>query len=335
MAHMLEIDHEGRASFVYNQKNGNPWHMLGTSFNGGITLQEALTASRVRTAQRATLYAMTPSGMSEVENHSAIVWPSIDDPDQFDVLGVVGSQYELIQYQDVAEIAFAVVNAAPEDAVLDTMGLLNDGRRFFGFIDFGEVDLVLPNGATDKHFKGLGFLSSHDGSQAITFYTTMVRAVCNNTVTAGLREATRSRHLVAIRHKSSAEERLVDVPRILNLAYGGDDEFSRIVRQLGMIENRKLMDVVNRIWPRPQTEDNTRANVIWSNRMAKIEALYESPSNAGGFGDNGWSIYNTISEYLDHQMGKDGSRRARAAIDPVSLSSVRKREVVDAILAAV
>lgn len=333
MAHMLEIDHEGRASFVYNSKNGNPWHMLGQSFDSGITLADALVAARVRQASGMPLYVMTPNGVTEVEGHRAIVWPNIDDPDTIDVLGVVGSQYEIVQYQDVAEIAFAVVNAAPDDAVLDTMGLLNDGRRFFGFIDFGDVELALPNGAIDKHYKGLGFLSSHDGSQAITFYKTLTRAVCNNTVTAGINEAARRGGLVSIKHKASAEDRMLDVPRLLNLAYGGDDMFMEIARKLGMIENQRLFDVVKRVWPRPKDEDDaTRARVIWNNRMDKIEALYAAPSNAGGFGDNAWSIYNTISEYLDHSMGKDAERRARGAIDPMSLSSQRKREVADILL---
>lgn len=330
MAHMLEIDRDGRASFVYNQKNGNPWHMLGDPFPGAITMEDALIAARVRHASGVPLYAMTPSGMMEVENAQAIVWPNIDNPDTYDVLGTVGSQYEIVQYRDVAEIAFAVVGAAPEDAVLDTMGVLNDGKRFFGFIDFGDVEIELPNGAVDKHYKGLGFLSSHDGSQAITFYTTMVRAVCNNTVTAGLNQA---KYVASIRHKASAPDRLLDVPRLLNLAYAGDEEFTSLARQLCMIENTTLEKVVRRIWPKPQGEDaSERATKIWDNRFEKLVELYQQPSNAGGFGANGWSLFNTISEYLDHHMGKDAARRARGAIDPASLTSERKKLAVSSIL---
>ena len=331
MAHMLEIDRAGRASFVYNQKNGNPWHKLGNAFPSAITLEDALTAARVRFATGAPLYAMAPSGMIEVSDAQAIVWPNIDDPTQFDVLGTVGSQYQIVQYQEVAEIAFAVVGAAPDDAVLDTMGLLNDGKRFFGFIDFGDVEVALPNGMIDRAFKGLGFLSSHDGSQPITFYTSMIRAVCNNTVTAGMRAAT---NIVSIRHKRNADSRMMDVPRLLNLAIGGDQEFTRLARELNMIENVQLSKVVEAIWPKPQGEDATeRERVIWNNRFEKIVALYDAPSNAGGFGHNGWSVYNTVVEYLDHSMGKDPVRRAKGAIDPMSLSSTRKRQAADAILA--
>lgn len=329
--HMLEIDRSGRASFVYNQKNGNPWHQLGDPFPSAITLDAALESARVRIASGAPLYAMTPSGMIEVEDSQAIVWPSIDDPGQFDVLGTVGSQYKIVQYRDVAEIAFAVVGAAPEDAVLDTMGILNDGRRFFGFIDFGDVEIALPNGMIDRAYKGLGFLSSHDGSQAITFYTSMIRAVCNNTVQAGLRTA---KNIVAIRHKRNADDHINDVPRLLNLAYNGDQEFMKIAAELNMIENVRLADVVKAIWPKPVGQDATeRELTIWNNRFEKIVRLYDAPSNAGGFGENGWSIYNTITEYLDHSLGKDAARRARGAIDPTSLSSNRKRQAVDAIFA--
>ena len=331
MAHMLEIDRSGRASFVYNKANGNPWHALGEPFEGGITLNDALTAARVRTATGVPLYAMTPSGMMEVEDSKAIVWPNIDNPDQYDVLGTVGSGYEIVQYQHVAEMAFALVGAANNDAVLDTMGLLNDGKRFFGFIDFGDVEIALPNGMFDRMYKGLGFITSHDGSQAITFYKTHIRAVCNNTVTAGL-NSSRS-HVVAVRHKRNVQDNLRDVPRLLQLAYGGDESFTEMIRQMNMIENVTLERVINRIWPKPQGEDATdRERAIWNNRFEKIINLYNAPSNAGGYGDNGWSVYNTINEYLDHHMGKDAARRAKGAIDPTSLSAERKRVAANAIL---
>lgn len=333
MAHMLEIDRSGRASFVYNRKNGNPWHALGEPFESGITLDDALVAARVRTAIPAPMYAMTPTGMMEVPDYKAVVWPNVDDPDTYDVLGAVSSKYNIVQYQDVAEIAYAIVGAAPDDAVLDTMGLLNEGKRFFGFIDFGDVEAVLPNGAIDKAYKGLGFLSSHDGSQAITFYTTLIRAVCNNTVTAGLRTAG---NIVSIRHKTNAGDRMMDVPRLLRLAHGGDQQFMEMVDQLGMRENIRLHQIVRAIWPKPEGQDATdRERKIWDNRFEKIVALYDAPSNAGGFGLNGWSVYNTITEYLDHHVGKDTLRRARGAIDPMSLTSTRKRQVADAILAVV
>jgi phage/plasmid-like protein (TIGR03299 family) len=334
MAHELEIDREGRASFCYNEANGNPWHRLGNGFMGGFTLDEALMAANVRTASKAALYAMTPGGMMEVDSHCAIVWPSVDDPDSWDVLGVNGIDYHMVQYELVAELAIGVVGASSGDAVLDTMGLMFNGKRFFGFIDFGGVQIVLPNGAYDLHYKGLAFLTSHDASQAVTFFKTNTRAVCNNTVTAGLN---RSKHVVRIRHTEAADEQLGQVRELLDLSYGGDQDFTAMVNMLGMAQGGDdvLSKVIEKIWPQPKHEDATdRAKTIWSNRSEKIHNLYLAPSNSGGFGHNGWAVYNTVSEFLDHRLGGNLDRRAWNAIDPSSSTSARKDVAIRTLVGA-
>ena len=329
MGHELELDKAGRASFCYNDKNGNPWHRLGQQFTGAINLQDALAACNVRVASKAPLYAMTSSGMAEIDSHQAIVWPSIDDPNVDVVLGVTGSRYELVQYSSVAEIAMAVVGASSNDAVLDTMGILFDGKQFFGFIDFGDVETVLPSGAIDRTMQGLGFLSSHDGSQAITFYTSNVRAVCNNTVTWGLRSA---KSCVRIRHTAHADERMSQVREILGLAYGNDQTFTAMVTQLDMLPGGSgvLSRVIRKVWPKPEGQDATdRAKKIWDTRFEKLVNLYYAPSNQGGFGDTSWAVFNTVTEFLDHVQGQDADRRARMAIDPQSLSNQKKRLAYD------
>lgn len=332
MAHELEIDRAGRASFCYNAKNGNPWHQLGEQFDGAFTLAEGLERARVRTASKASLYAMTPFGMQEIESHHAVVWPSVDNPDKYDVLGVNSSSYHLVQYAEVAEIAMAIVGASQGEGVLDTMGLLYEGKKFFGFIDFGDLDLVLPNGAVDKHVRGLGFVSSHDGSQAITFYTTMIRAVCNNTVTAGL---TSNTNKLAIRHTTKADARLLQVRSLLGLAFGGDEQFTRLVDNLSMSwGNHDVLErAIRSVWP--LADDATdRARTIFRNRSEKIHDLWGLQSNAGGFGDTKWSVYNTITEYLDHHYGADPVRRASNAIDPTSSVTEKKMGLARHLLAA-
>ena len=328
MAHQLEINREGRASFCYNVRNGNPWHRLGVEFENGFTLDEAVRAANVRVASKAPLYAMTASGMQEIDSHQAIVWPSIDDPDEQVVLGITGSRYEIVQYHSVAELAMAVVGASADQAVLDTMGIIFDGRQFFGFIDFGDVEVTLPSGVVDRSTKGLGFLSSHDGSQAITFYNSHIRSVCNNTVTAGLRSA---KSVCRVRHTRNAGERMSQVRDILGLQYGADEEFTKLAKKLDMCKGGlSVLDVViNRIWPKPEGQDATdRARKIWDTRREKLVDLYRAPSNAGGFGDTGWSVFNTVTEFLDHVQGKDADRRARMAIDPTSASSLKKHEAL-------
>lgn len=329
MAHELEVDVRGRASFCYRKANGNPWHRLGHGFDHPPTFVEAVTAARLdRTAYTEDL--VTAWSSIPIPDRKAVIWPDLDGEPVY--LGTVGSEYPVVQYVDVVELAMAVVGASKDDAILDTLGVLFDGKRMFGFIDFGDVESVLPNGMIDRMVKGLGFMSSHDGSQAITFWLTMIRAVCNNTVGAGISAA---KAIVRVRHAGNAGERMAQVPELLGLAYGGDAEFTKLVTALGQVEGPNLLDrVIERLWPQPDPATATaRSKALWANRRDRLHLLHEAPSNAGGFGDNGWSAYNTLVEFLDHHQGDDAERRARNTIDPSSHVAARKQLVVEAVMA--
>lgn len=329
MAHELEMDARGRASFCYRKANGNPWHRLGHGFDHPPTFIEAVQAARLdRQAYKEDL--VTAWSSIPLASHKAVVWPNLDGEPV--VLGVVSNEYGLVQYADVVELAMAVVGASRHDAVLDTLGVLFDGKRMFGFIDFGDIEVALPGGLVDKMTKGLGFMSSHDASQSITFWTTATRAVCNNTVQGGL---ARAKAVVRVRHTSKAEERMAQVPELLDLAYAGEDDFTALARRLTTAEGPNLLaKVIKRVWPKPEGQAKTHRSLsIWNNRAERIHALHQAPSNAGGYGDNGWTVFTTIGEFLDHHQGDDAERRARASIDPSSATSAKKGLVVEAVMA--
>jgi len=330
MSHELELDREGRASFCYREKNGNPWHRLGNAMKEGFTLIEGLRAARMdRYAEKVPTYVLTPNGFVEDPDNWAVIWPTVDDPDEYAILANgLSSNYQIFQYPDVAETAMAIVGASQGDAVLDTLGLLFDGKRCFGFIDFGDVQVVLPNGAIDMHYKGLGFMSSHDATQSVTYYKTITRGVCNNTVTAGI---ARAGAVVRIRHTGDAAERLQGVREALDLAYGGDREFTELVQGLGMAPGGHdvLAKVIGRLWTKPEDEATSRAKSIWDTRSRKLHELYEAPSNEPAVGANAWAVYNTIAEWFDHHVGNDADRRARATITPGSGTDARKAQTLE------
>lgn len=333
MAHRLELDRQGRASFCYNHRNGNPWHRLGTAFDRPMTLAEALHACRAdRFARAGTLMLLTEEGTLDVPDRKGIWWPDAEGRPMY--LGTVGIDYPIVQYSAVGEIAMAVVDAEASDGVLDTMGLIDDGRKFFGFIDFGDLLLTLPSGATDRMFKGLGFMADHTGQGSVVFWKTNVRAVCNNTVEAGISRALPG-SVVRIRHAGDTKERLAQVPQLLGLAHGGDVAFESLVGELDMVAGgeSKLRRVVEALWPEPKDEDATdRAKSVWRNRLGKLEKLYAAPSNAGGFGDTGWAVWNTVAEFLDHVQGSE-LVQAKNAIDLTSSSTAKKRLAAQVLLA--
>jgi hypothetical protein len=92
--------------------------------------------------------------------------------------------------------------------------------------------------------------------------------------------------------------------------------------------------VLNSVFPKKKDEtDRQRENREGINEF--IRALYLSDKNAGGFGNNGWSLYNTIVEYFDHYRDAKPAERAMSSMDPNSWVTKKKDEAQNAILALI
>ena len=70
---------------------------------------------------------------------------------------------------------------------------------------------------------------------------------------------------------------------------------------------------------------------IWST----INGLYVNKNNAGGFGNNGWSMFNAVGEYLDHYRKADSTDRAYASMDMYSWVTKTKAQTESYILSLV
>jgi hypothetical protein len=89
--------------------------------------------------------------------------------------------------------------------------------------------------------------------------------------------------------------------------------------------------VINAVFPVKKDEsDIQRRNREEIN--GTIRALYASQKNAGGFGYNGWSIYNSVVEYLDHYRKGDANDLALATIEENSWTNKAKVTAQHAVL---
>ena len=319
MAHNLEQYGDG-TSFAYNGAE-NPWHRLGVKMAGLATAEEMLAAARADyTVTSEPLYVMTDDGAVEVSGRRATV-RSVAEDDNRDpadrVLGVVGDSYGIVQNRDVLNRALAVVNADGK-AVVDTCGVLGKGERFFAYIDLGHLTID-PDGIDDKVTRGLGVLTSHDGSAAVTYAMSNIRWVCQNTVTAGLNAATRT---FRARHTANVESMLVDAQRVLGIADDWDKRFSELANRLLRVNDGgskgqghdMLSRVEQRLWP-VGDEPTRHAETIGETRRMELHTLLDSDTCGKNFGYNGWSVYNAFVEYSDHLRPRlNDERRAEATI---------------------
>jgi phage/plasmid-like protein (TIGR03299 family) len=320
MPHNLE-QYNNETSFAYNGAQ-NPWHRLGTKMEGLSTASEMLEAARADYTVTATpIYAMTLQGMAEIDGSYATVRevPEGVDPNM-GVLGIVGGRYQIVQNEEVLKRALTIVGADPDQsAVVDTCGVLGRGEKFFAYVDLGTL-AIDPEGVNDKITRGLGVLTSHDGTAAITYAMSNIRWVCQNTVNAGLATAER---VFKARHTQNFEGALQDAQKVLGISLDWQRKFSVMAESMLRVNDGAppaashdlMRKIENILWP-AHDDPSTHSVTIAENRQETLHSILASDTCGENFGYNGWSVYNAFVEYADHHRPRmDADRLALAAIE--------------------
>lgn len=339
MAHQLETKDDGSAKFAYAVTGGAPWHRLGVPMAGLGTVEQMLAAAEANYEVRLVKVVAcddegnvlrNPDGTPVVIEDSRATIRANEDG-SFDGLATVGTRYTVKQNIEVAERALAVVGASAGDAVVDTAGVLLDGKRFFMTIDLGPL-VIDPTGVNDKIARYLVVSTGHDGVWPVRYANTDIRAVCNNTVRLGLRNAER---VFVARHTRNIDSVFEDAQAVLHISTEWAKSFKVMAEQMLNISiptsSRQIDRVLNTVFPEKASETERQRNNRERQNMV-IRAIYESDKNAGGFGHNGWAIYNAIGEYLDHHRDADPSDRAMASLDDNSWVTRTKIDAQRAVL---
>lgn len=281
MVHELEILEDGSAS-MFSGENLTPWHGLGKVVDGLLTAEEALKAAGLDwTVEKRPVFF---GENIPVPGRFATVRTSDNRP-----LGVVGSDYKV--YDNVEAFSFFdTVTDKTGEAHYTSAGSLFGGSRVFLTAKIGDTFNVAGEDAHDTY---LLISNSHDGSKAFTAVTTMIRAVCNNTVTLGLASA---KTRWSLRHKVTLEGKAQEARDALQLVYKYQSSFQDEVEKLLQVEmdTDKFKAIVSELLPdqKRQTEKNLDALVsIWENEPTVIDA-----PGAG----NGWGAINAVTFWTDH-----------------------------------
>ena len=341
MSHELEIT-EGKARFAYSVTGGAPWHGLGTPMKGLGTLDEMLSAAQADYTVHLTRVAAvdedgnlllnTDGKPIIIEDSQATIREDVDG--SWGGLATVGTKYTVKQNRELAERALAVVGATKGDAVIDTAGVLYDGRQFFMTIDLGPL-VIDPVGVNDKIGRYLVLSCGHDGKVPIRYANTDIRAVCNNTVRLGLSNAAR---VFTARHTKNVDTALDDAQAVLEISTDWAKDFKAMAERMlsiPVVPSAGHVDtVLNKVFPvkKDETERQQR-NREQINTL--VRGIYGNDRNAGGYGYNGWSMVNAIGEYLDHHREADVKDRAIASMEDNSWVTRKKIEAQHAVLALV
>ena len=323
-------ENDGRTSFAYNDNRGAPWHRTGVPIRGYGTVDEMLAAAHADYEVRLEpTFVIAPDGQPCETGRRATVR---ENPytGATEVLADVGNRYSVVQNRYTLERALSIVGASQGDAVIDTCGVLHGGRQFFAYVDLGTL-VIDPTGINDQIARGLLVYNSHDGSVPLTYANTNERAVCKNTVMAGLATARRT---FKAKHTPEVESRLGEAREVLALSTDWAQAFAEMANT--MLAIPMTPDRLGRVLSAAVPMSSAASDRQVKNRLETAEvirAIYENPRNAGFCGHNGWAAWNAVVEYLDHYRPASPEERAIASMDDTSWVSKRKIAAQEAVLA--
>lgn len=346
MSHNLEITN-GAARFAY--AGDVPWHRLGTKMDGQQTAESMLAAAHadftVRThkviacdedGQPLTNLTIDADGnlVTEfvyVDDSRATVRQDTDGT--YQALSTVGTRYTVAQNLDVLNRALSIVGASEGDAIVETVGVLDGGKRFFSAIDLGSL-VIDPTGVNDAIGRYLLVLNGHEGKTPVTYANTNIRAVCANTVAAGLSAA---RSTFKARHTANGDAYADEEARkVLRFSMEWAEAFGKMAMEMMAIDvpvgSYKVDKVLDALWPKnPDATD--RQNDNREEVVSMVRSMFVGPKNIGKVGANGWALYNAVVEYADHGRGGTPNDRARTSMDETSVWTALKVKAQHAVMA--
>lgn len=202
-------------------------------------------------------------------------------------IGIVGSDYGIIQPQDMTELADAILQA--DGYTRGNAGVLRGGSRAFLQLKSDKRDV---GGVAIQ--SNITVFNSWDGSLRFEagFADTVI--VCRNTLQAALGEAASG---ISIRHTTSAPERVKQATRILEASkeYRGalDNAILRMMAQ--PLSTDQLMALVQQLLP-ADGEGKVSARTEKA-RQAVLSAYTQAPGAAPG---SAWGAVQAVSYYATH-----------------------------------
>lgn len=269
------------------------WHKLGNVFDHEVTSSnEMLNLAglanwnvRLEEIELPNGYtsALTPQ-FRVVRDH-----PTDGNPD---VLGVVGSRYNVYQNEEMYDFADSLLDGAR----WETGGSLKNGSVVFGSLALERETVLDPNGVSDVVKNYILVSSSHDGTTSLQASVTPVRVVCANTLAVALKGA---KQTFKIRHTQAMEGKVSAAREALGLAHQYLDEFDSMAQSMieKEITDKVWYEIVRAAYPKPE-KDSKGSFVKWDNKVMELESIYRGDTNFM-IADTAWGAYNALTERLD------------------------------------
>lgn len=206
-----------------------PWHNASTSEVDGLqTAEQALSAAGLdwEVQLKQNRYDVYKDGKTVRMKSRAY---SVVRTDSWEEIGVVGSRYRTLSNAR----SFQFLNGLVEEgAVFEAAGSQKGGSRVFIVMKLPEGIKVLGSDSFDQY---VFFLTSHDGSLAVTATPLVIRVTCTNMFRSLIASAKGEQQVWKAQHLATLDSKVEDVlaaRKSLDLVVNGESHFKRLAERL-------------------------------------------------------------------------------------------------------
>lgn len=300
MAHLIDFSNN-RANLAFTGET--PWHGLGVNVDKNSSVDQWRVAAGLDWEAIKTKAQYVVNGET-IPSDSEIIYRS----DTKAQLGIVTERYKPVQPAEVLEFFRGLVGAGGWG--LDVVGSLDGGKKVWALAKTENEFAV--KGTIDRVGMYLMLATSFDGSLATIAKFSSIRVVCNNTLTATLKDGLQA----------------------IKVGHAGTFKADKVKEQLGLIESatkqlefeanlladrkitpkeatRFLIDILAGKDVKPEELSTRSSNIIKGvfdlyNGAGKGATLASSESTA-------WGLLNAVTEHVDHYSGRNDNNRLRGA----------------------
>ena len=294
-----------------------PWHGKGIIMAEGEIITSEVAIEKGNLGWGVTSEPIFLADGTPCANRRAIVRDDIRT-----TLGIVSPKYRPLQNRE----AFSFLDSLMMDGVLqyESAFALRGGEQIALLARLPSVDIVIEG---DTSLRYVLLTNSHDGTGAMTVLPTGVRVVCANTIALALQSG--KNRTLSMRHMHSEDSKNEKLDMMRNYLSQFDAQFTAYTdaaRSLTKVNVGKDAGwkFIKELFPEPASDAGARAKTTWQAKTDRIVDLYrhDATNNLPGMGGTWWSLFNAVTQYLDHESNFRGVNAVDNKIESVMYGKI-------------
>jgi phage/plasmid-like protein (TIGR03299 family) len=273
-----------------------PWHGLGVPVRPGATPLEMLKAAHLDWQ-----VICRPAFAILKDQPLATRYQAVVRADTGRCFGMAGKEFSPVQNCETVDFFKAFCDTG--DLLLETVGAVRGGDYVWALARINDAQIEI-GGDTLKTY--LLIANSHCPRHALTIKTTMIRVVCNNTLTFALNE--KARTFGRFVHDRHIHDRIGHAKAYVKEALETQRKFAM---QMAALVKTPVDDATARRLLAKTLDIEPQGK-----KMAQLLHLFhggQQGSDLTTVNNNAWALLNAVTEHLDHQVGRDMSTRLHSS----------------------